>query len=368
MALLILEAVSKDRHICTPSEWSQSYWPTIRNHVNNLLVIVSNLRQNMRTTQAPPPANAASPLVNNPAGVSIILGKHGLRQEDLHIPESKRKKSLAGTSASPASTVDPASVPAISQTPITMGTPTSYPNSTPAAAGKQPSTVSPVGGQLPPSKVQIGANGQFPARDRAQDEAVAKRLAKEQAEELERQEARKYPLEYVKAAMYKTVGKKQSEQTGVAALPQPIMQGLADQVRNVGISDSTMSEVQAEDQPTSGQRVQLPSPPWSGTITPRQLAETFMNITDIEFARKSFYPVRNYADDMDEFSMTDMLADDDETEKHVTDELSDLGFLSPLIGESGCDDAYSWTKNLPIPWNGDIKNILEPTNNLGVVV
>jgi len=366
MAFMLLEAASNDRHICTPYEWQQNYWPTIRNQVSSLMMALSNLsKQNMRTTQPPPPANAASPLVNNPAGVSISLGKHGLRPEDLHIPESKRKKSLAGTSASPASTADPASVPAISQTPITMGTPTSHPMSTPTTASKRPSTGSPVAGQLPPSKVQIGANGPIPARDRAQDEAVAKRLAKEEAEELERQEARKDPLEFVKAAMYKAVGKKQSEQTGVAALPQPVWQGLADQVRSVGISNSTTSEAQAEDQPTSGQRVQLPSPPWSGTITPRQLAETFVNITDIEFARKSFYPVRNYTDDLDEFSMKDMSVNGDD--ERVTDELSDLGFLTPLVGESGRDDAYSWTKNLQIPWNGDIKNILEQTNNLGVV-
>lgn len=365
MALIVLDAASKDRHICTPSEWQQNYWPAIRNNVNNLMIALSNL--NKRTTQPPPPANAASPLMNNPAGVSISLGKHGLRQEDLHIPESKRKKSLAGTSASPASTADPASVPPISQTPITMGTPTSHPNSTPAAAGKRPSTSSPVAGQLPPSKVQIGPNGPIPARDRTQDEALVKRLAKEQAEELERQEARKDPLGYVTAAMYKAVGKKQSEQTGVAVLPQPVMQGLADQVRNVGISDSSTSEAQPEDQPTSGQRAQLPSPPWSGTITSRQLAETFVNITDIEFAHKSFYPVRNYTDDLNEFSTVDVsVNDNEEMEKHVTDELSDFGFLSPLIGESGCDDAYSWTKNLQIPWNGDIKNILE-TNSLGVV-
>jgi hypothetical protein len=354
-----LEAASNDRYICTPSEWQQNYWPTIRSHVSNLLVAINNLgKQNMRTTQPPLPSNASSPLVNNPAGIPISLGKHGLRQEDLHIPESKRKRSLAGTSASPASTADPASVPAISQTPITMGTPTSHPMSTPSAVGKRPSTGSPISAQLPPNKVHIGANGPIPVRERAQDDALEKRLAKEHAEELERQEARKDPLEYVKTAMYKAVGKKQSEQTGVTALPQPVMQGLADQVRSVGISDSMTSEAEAEDQPTSGQRVQLPSPPWSGTITPRQLAETFVNITDIDFARKSFYPVR-YADYLNDFSMT-LANGDDETGKYDTDELSDSGFLSPLVGELGWDDAYSWTKNLPIPWNGDI-------NNFGVV-
>ena len=132
--------------------------------------------------------------------------------------------------------------------------------------------------------------------------------------------------------------------------------------------DSTMSEAQVEDQPTSGQRAQLPSPPWSGTITPRKLAGTFPNITDLDFSLKPFYPVRNYTDDINEFSMTDTLVNgDDDSEKRVTEELSDLDFLSPLVGESGWDDSYSWTKNLHIPWNGDIKNILEQTNNLGVV-
>ena len=155
---MVLEAASNDRHFCTPQEWQQNYCPTIRTQVYSVMMALNNLsKQNIRTTQPPLPVNAASPLINNPAGVSISLGKHGLRQEDLHIPESKRKKSLAGTSASPASTVDPASVPAISQTPITTGTPTSHPMSTPAPASKRPSTSSPIGGQLPPSKVQIGA-------------------------------------------------------------------------------------------------------------------------------------------------------------------------------------------------------------------
>ena len=195
---------------------------------------------------APPPINATSPLLNNPAGVPISLGKHSLRQEDLHIPDSKRRRSgFAGMSASPTSTADPASVPAISQTPITAGTPTTHPMSTPVVPVKRPSTGSPATGQLPPNKVQVGVNGPLQTRDKAVDEAVAKRLVKEEAEELEKQEARKNPLEYAKNAVYKVVGRKNSDQSGVAALPQPVMQGLADKVRNVGISESTTSETPA---------------------------------------------------------------------------------------------------------------------------
>lgn len=324
---------------------------------------------------APPPVNAASPLLNNPGGVPISLGKHGLRQEDLHIPDSKRRRSgVAGMSTSPTSTADPASVPAISQTPITAGTPTTYPMSTPAAPVKRPSTGSPVPGQLPPNKVQVGVNGPIQTRDKAVDEAVAKRLAKEEAEELEKQEARKNPLEYATNAMYKVMGRKNSDQTGVAASPRLVIQGLADKVRNVGISESTTNETPSlngvtRERSTTGQKAQLPSPPWSGTITPRQLAETFANTTDIEFALKSLYPVKEEdTDELNVFSMIDMSANSHEdTEKFVSQELSDLDCLSPLVGESGWDDAYSWTKNLQIPWNGDINTIFEPSNNLGVV-
>jgi hypothetical protein len=361
----------KDRYICTPLEWQQNYWPTIQVQVSQLMQIIN--KSGVRP--APPPINATSPLLNNPAGVPISLGKHSLRQEDLHIPDSKRRRSgVAGMSASPTSTADPASVPAISQTPITAGTPTTHPMSTPVVPVKRPSTGSPVTGQLPPNKVQVGVNGSLQTRDKAVDEAVAKRLAKEEAEELEKQEARKNPLEYAKNAVYKVVGRKNSDQSGVAALPQPVMQGLADKIRNVGISESTTSETPApngitRERSSTGQKAQLPSPPWSGTITPRQLAETFANTTDIEFALKSLYPVKEEnTDELDGFSMMDTSVNSDEdTEKLAGQELSDLDFLSPLVGESGWDDAYSWTKNLPIPWNGDINTIFEQPTNLGVV-
>lgn len=366
---MVLEAVAKDRHICTPYEWQQNYWPAIQNQINPLMQLIS--KGGVRP--AVPAANATSPLVNNPAGVSLSLGKHTLRQEDLHIPDSKRRRSgVAGMSASPSSTADPASVPAISHTPITDGTPAAHAMSTPVVA-KRPSTGSPVAGsQLPPNKVQIGANGPIQSRDKAVDEAIAKRQAREKAEDLERQEARKEPLEYVKNVMYKAAGKKNTEQTGVAPVPQSILQGLADKVRRVEISQSMSEPTQngvAREKSTTGQ---LPSPPWSGTISPRQLAETFANTTDIEFALKSAYSVKNnnLDENLNGFSMTDMLVndiDEEDTEKLVSEELSGLGFLSPLVGESGWDDAYSWTKNLPIPWNGDINTIFEQPNNLGVV-
>lgn len=371
MAKVIIESALRNRFLVTPDDWQRSYLNPITSQVNGLMASLT--RTGVRPPQ--PPVSAASPLVNNPAGVSINLGKHGLTQEDLHIPDSKRRRSTAtapGMSASPSSTADPASVHPITQTPQTIGTPTSHPMSTPSAlqaANKRPSTGSPSAGSLPPSKMQIGPGG-ISSRDRAVDEAIAKRLAKERADELERMETRKDPLEYVKNAMYKAMGTKKSDQSGVATFPAPMVVGLADQVRlSESSTNGTASPNGVMTKPFPGQKAQLPSPPWSGTITPRQLAETFANTTDIEFALKSMIPVKQEADDLDGFSMTDMLVNGDEEaeENYVKEELSELDYLSPLVGESGWDDAYSWTKNLHIPWNGDISNILEQVNNLGVV-
>lgn len=320
-------------------------------------------------------ANAASPLVNNPAGIPINLGKHSLRQEDLHIPASKRRRSGVAVSASPASTSDPATVPQITQTPSTMGTPMAYPLPTPTAGVKRPPTSSPVSNQLPPSKVQVGSTGPMAARDKAQEEAVAKRLAKERAEELERQEQRKNPLEYAKNAMYKAMGAKRSENPGSSELPPPKLVPLADQVQNVATSNSESNGASSaapanSEKHLAPQKDQLPSPPWSGTMTPRQLAETFANRTEFQFALNSTYLLDNVRSAPDDFSgglMGDMLADSGETEDQVTDEFGDLDFLSPLAGDLGWDESYSWTKNLRIPWNGDISSIVEQTNSVGVI-
>ena len=368
MAKVIVESAMRGRFLVTPDEWQRGYIGPITVQVNG--VMASWSRSGVRPPQ--PPASATSPLVNNPAGVSLNLGKHNLRQEDLHIPDSKRRRSTApGMSASPSSTADPASVPPISQTPQTMGTPTTHPMSTPSAlqaASKRPSTGSPSAGSLPPNKMQIGPGGV--PRDRAVDEAIQKRHAKERAEEIEREEARKDPLEYVKNAMYKAVGTKKSDQPGVATFPAPMVIGLADQIRlsSESSTSGTPSPNGVNRKSLPGQRAQLPSPPWSGTITPRQLSETFVNTTDIEFAISSMFLVKQEADDLNGFSVTDMLVsgDDEAEENHVKEELSDLDFLSPLGGESGWDDAYSWTKNLHIPWNGDISHIFDQANNLGV--
>lgn len=340
----------------------------------------------MKSGSRPPiPINAASPLVNNPAGVPINLGKHSLRQEDLHIPESKRRRSGvgAGASASPSSISDPATAPQITQTPLSMATPSAYPMSTPATGNKRTSTGSPTGGQLPPAKVQVSATGPAVSRDRAQDEAIAKRQAKEKAEELERQEQRKNPLEYVKNAVYKAVAGKKSDATGVTDIPAPMVQGLADKVRKVetGIASNATSGpatpgaiIRSMSEKTSPpQKAQLPSPPWSGTITPRQLAETFANTTDISFALNNMYSVNNVRsnpNDLNSFSMNDMLVGSDEqvSDDQDLDELNDMGFLSPLAGDAGWDEAYSWAKDFQIPWNGDISNvIIEQPTNLGVV-
>jgi hypothetical protein len=365
--------------LCSLNDWNRIYWPSIGQQINQIRLVISKSGIRLpppplsQPPQQQPPATAASPLVSNPVGVPVN-GKHSLRQEDLHIPESRRRHSGApGPSASPASIIDPASVPPLSQTPITVGTPAAHPGSTPANASKRPSTDSPAGAQLPPNKVQIGVAGPIPTRDEAQDEAIAMRRAKEREEELAREEARKDPLEYAKNAMYKAVGKERSEGSGVATLPQPVMRGLADQVQRVDISEATASggAIPSGANREKGQKGQLPSPPWSGTITPRQLRETFANTTDIEFALRPVYPFTNGSsntDDLNGLSIADIVVDgEDGTEQQVNAESNDFDYLSPLGGEFGWDDAYSWTKNLQIPWNGDISNIIEQSNNLGVV-
>jgi hypothetical protein len=366
---MVIELVARDRHYYKPDEWQTKFVPMIVSHVNAVMAQVN------KTGIRPPlqPVTAASPLVNNPAGVPLALGKNVFRQEDLHIPDSKRRRStVPATSASPGSSADPASVAPVSQTPITVETPLSHPASTtPSAVSKRASNTSPTGGQVPPAKVQIGPNGPVPVRDRAQEEAVAKRLAKERAEELERQEARKDPLEYAKSKMYKAMGKTKSEQSGIIALPQPPMvQALGDKIRQMEVQPSATNGAASphaiiSEKSAQGQKAQLPSPPWSGTITPRQLAETFANTTDIDFALNSIYPLNDVAPSSDMIDLT--VSGDEHTGEHV-EELSGMDVLSPLVGESGLDDAYSWTRNLPIPWNGDINSILEPSNNLGVVV
>lgn len=330
----------------------------------------------------PPVTNVGSPLINNPAGVSIGLGKHPLRQEDLHIPESKKRRSVAtGASQSPATTADPATVPSLTQTPAPIGTPNSYPNSTPAP-GKRPSTGSPAGSQMPPNKVQVGPTGPVPARDRVQDEALAKRRMKEQAEELERQEARKNPLEFAESAIYKAVvGSKKPEQAAaVTSQPAYMGKGLADQVKKVDVDavskatngPATPSTLTREKSTLGQQKVQLPSPPWSGTMTPRQLSETFANTTDIEFVLKATFPnadSNNGSEDLNGFSSSNVVENDQETEKLASEDFSDFDFLSPLVGDSGWgEDAYSWTKNVPISWNGDMTNSIEQSNNVGVLV
>ena len=330
---------------------------------------------------APPLVNVGSPLVNNPANVSIGLGKHTLRQEDLHIPESKKRRSVAtGASQSPAATADPATVPSLTQTPAPIGTPNSYANSTPAP-GKRPSTGSPAGSQMPPNKVQVGPTGPVPARDRLQDEALAKRRMKEQAEESERQEARKNPLEFAESAIYKAVvGSKKPEQTAsVTSQPTYVGRGLADQVKKADMVDALSKATNGPATPstltreksTLGQKAQLPSPPWSGTMTPRQLSETFANTTDIEFALKATFQnadSNNVSEDLNGFSSSNIVENDQETEKLVGDDLSDFDFLSPLVGDSGWgEDAYSWTTNMQVSWNGDMTNIIEQSNNVGVL-
>jgi len=263
-----------------------------------------------------------------------------------------------------------------------MATPSSYPMSTPATGNKRTSTGSPTGAQMPPSKVQLGASGPTVSRDRAQDEAIAKRQAEEKAKELERQEQRKNPLEYAKNVVYKAVAGKRSDHAGVTDLPAPMVQGLADKVRKLEPSGTVSNNTSGAATPgailrsvgentSPAVKAQLPSPPWSGKITPRQLAETFAHTTDIQFALNTRYSVSNIPSNQNDiigFSMSDMLVSSDEqaSDEPELEELSDMGFLSPLPGDAGWDEAYSWTKDIQIPWNGDISNIIEQSTNLGV--
>jgi hypothetical protein len=369
MALLLtLEGATNGRDLYTPDEFTQRIIPSIKSQMG---VVVSIMQKHgMRPpAQMQTPISAASPIVNNPAGVPIVLGKHNLRQEDLHIPDSKRRKSMNATSASPAPPTDPASVPPVSQTPMAIDThtPVQIASTTPSGTAKRPSTGSPTATQ-PPSKVQIGPNGAVPVRDKAHDEAIQKRLVRARAEEAERQEERKDPLEYVKKQMFKAAGNVKTEQSGQSSLLPLPMQGLSD--RKAGTNGVSPNGTTADKGATNG-KGQLPSPPWSGTMTARQLAETFANTTDINFALKSSFLSHDEPSDVDSFGgllMNDMLSMDDEEPQVVTAELGGLDMLSPFVGDGGWDDgAYSWTRNLSIPWNGDISNVLEQSSDLGVV-
>ena len=377
MTLMVLEAASKDRHICTPDDWVKQYRPAILSQVSQVMALIQKLGPTRNPQNQAPPVNTPSPMVPNPAGIPISLGKHQLKQEDLRIPESKRRRSTAaGGSASPASATDPASVPPMSQTPVTMGTPTSYPMSTPVVS-KRPSTDSPAG-QVPPPKMQITSSGPVTQRDKAQDEALARRQAKEKAEQREREESRKNPLEYAVAMMNKAMGvQKPDNKSTTTELPPPKMQGLADKVRKSEAASEALKAGSEMPTPNGvkamknspGQKAQLPSPPWSGTLTPRQLSETFANTVDIEFSLTRSYGREQRSNTED--PTVDLFGDSEQKEEAVvSEEINDdsgLDFLLPLDGELGFDEAYSWTRGLHIPFNGDMSNIFEQANQLGVV-
>ena len=105
-------------------------------------------------------------------------------------------------------------------------------------------------------------------------------------------------------------------------------------------------------------------------MTPRQLAETFANTTDLQFALNSLYSLDSHSsvqDGLQSDLTADMLADSGEADGQNVDESGDLDFLSPLAEDLGWDGSYAWTKNLQIPWNGDISSIVEQTSNVGVI-
>jgi hypothetical protein len=365
-----MEFANRDIYHCTPEEWQKTYHTMIVTNFQHAWGVIRSVGNR--------PVNAGSPVnpaVNNPAGIPLSLSKHGLRPEDLHIPESKRRRSgPPGASASPNAT----ETSQLSQTPNAASTPSSYSSypSTVTAAAKRPSG-SPTAGQLPLTRV----NG-LPARDKAQEEAMAKRLTREKAEELERQEERKDPKQYAINVIQKLMGGKKPEQLGTPPFAPPMVQGLADRLRNEITPESHKNPTNGaltpsfantprssvSEKPSPGRRAQLPSPPWSGKISPRQLAETFGNATDIDFAL-NMYPLTDLRAPSDAlgFSMDEMLLADDETEKRVEEELSELDYLSPLTGDLGWDDAYSWTKDVKIPWNGDISDfVAQRSNGAGV--
>ena len=354
---MILEAASKDRHICTPTEWLQNYWPSIFRQVTFVMNVLA--KGSARPSQQPP-VNAASPMPSNPAGIPITFAnKHNLRQEDLRLPEAKRRFSAGpGASSSPASTADPATVPSLAQTPLTMATPvpmSAYPSQ--STATKRPSTGSPVNTQ--PNKMQISASGPIPVRDRgqgdrAQDEAVAKRLAREQAEEQARQEARKDPLQYAKNAAWKAFPPETDGKNNVSARPQPVYQGISDQLKTddnrTGTSPTTATRTSSSKGTPQGGKGQLPSPPCSGTMASRTLAEAFQNTTDIEFSLKSLY---SYEPVMEGFTgLSGSTVVDGEEEKRVKEESEEIGFLSPLGGDLEFNDPYAWASGLRFSWSG----------------
>jgi hypothetical protein len=211
--------------------------------------------------------------------------------------------------------------------------------------------------------MQITASGSIPVRDRAQDEAVAKRLAREQTEEQARQEARKAPLQYAKNAAMKAIPQETVEKSSVPARPQPIYQGLSDQgQRDENKTGTTSSTTAAEvrnstskNTPQGGAKGQLPSPPWSGTMTTRTLAEAFQNTTDIDFSLRSLYSHEPIVEEFTALSGTTVVnGEDEEEDKTVKDEWDEIMLLSPVGGDLEFNDPYAWANDLRFSWSGDL--------------
>jgi hypothetical protein len=339
---MILEAASRDKHICTPDEWTKSYYPMLRSQVNTVQNYIAKFGRSGSQNPAPTPVQqqvpqTLPPMVNNPAGIPITLGKHGFNKDDLHIPESKRRRSTApGASSSPTSTVDPGTGPPTTQTPLTMGTPSSYPVATPS---KRPLTDSPAS-----NKVQSGPAQQ---RDRAQEEALARRKAKERAEEQEREEVKKNSLKYAQTQMYRAF-----------AVKPPAERSPPSATKVMGVAEQRKVREEKVVKEESSQK-QLPSPPSSVKITPRQLAETFSQVVDVPWG----LTVQPELDDW----MKDLFGETTDTKEIKEEEIiPEDSALSPLGGDSGSDEAYSWTRGVNVPWNGDMNSFFEQTNNLGV--
>jgi hypothetical protein len=207
--------------------------------------------------------------------------------------------------------------------------------------------------------MQISASGPIPARDRAQDEAVAKRLARAQADEQARHEAKKDPLQYVKNAAMKMIPADTVEKNGAPARPQPVYQGLADQVKKddnkTGTSPPTAANRASVSRatPQNGVKGQLPSPPWSGTMATRTLAEAFQNTTDIDFSLKSLYSHEPAVESFTGLSGSTVV-DGEEEDKLVQEELDVMGFLSPLGEDLEFNDPYAWASDLKFSWSGDL--------------
>ena len=98
VAFRVVEGVRKDRHICTPDDWRCIYEPAIVTQVTLVVTLLSK--------------GYGRP-VNSYTDIPVKFLEQTLTQEDLHIPESKRRRFGVGVSARLESTLDTGTLPQI---------------------------------------------------------------------------------------------------------------------------------------------------------------------------------------------------------------------------------------------------------------